>query len=294
MPIHELVHSILRHLRPHSIRLSSLAGQGMTERMRSTGFALLGLTAAASLALVVVFAQPGFPLLDPAPLPIGPSGGEAVAGAEKAAPALASRPSVAAGAPAPSALARRNAGGSSGPGSRTEHAGAPEGIGKVHAQSPVTPASVPGSSPETGGEGSSGSGPATTPTATPTPAPAPAPTATPAPESTPAPTSTSTSTPSRSSGHSPSGEDAASSPTTATAATTDSGPGTSKSSAASSHASERGVEASSGHGNTKASPPPAEPPPPPHPSVVAPPEAPAPPVQAGEDNGHGLAKGHDK
>lgn len=289
MPIHELVHSILRHLRLPSIRLSTLAGQGMTERIRSTGFALLGLTAAASLALVVVFAQPGFPLLDPAPLPNGPSADESVAGAEKAAPALASRPSVVAGAPAPSALARRNAGGSSGPGSRTEHAGAPEGIGKVHAQSPVTSVSAPGPSPETGGEEPSGSGPATTPTAV--PAPSPIPTATPAPESTPAPTSSSPSTPSRSSGRSSSGQDAASSATTAT---TDSGPGKSKSSAAASHASERGVEASSGHGNPNASPPPAGPPPPPHPSAVAPPEAPSPPVQAEEDNRHGLAKGHDK
>jgi hypothetical protein len=48
--------------------------------MRSTTFALLGLTAAAGLTLVALFAQPGGPLLSPAPLPHGPA--SAVAGAE--------------------------------------------------------------------------------------------------------------------------------------------------------------------------------------------------------------------
>src|SRR6187402_2766248 len=59
---------LLRSLRP-----SNLVGQGLPERMRSVGFAFLGLTAATGLALVAIFAQTGFPLLSPAPLPSGPS-----------------------------------------------------------------------------------------------------------------------------------------------------------------------------------------------------------------------------
>lgn len=64
--------SILEKL-SSSLRLSSLVGKGMPERIRNFGFAFLGLTAAAGLALVVVFAQMGFPLLSPAPLPSAPS-----------------------------------------------------------------------------------------------------------------------------------------------------------------------------------------------------------------------------
>jgi hypothetical protein len=67
----------------HKFRLTSLAGTGLPERMRSTTFAVLGLVAAAGLALVAMFALPGWPLLSPAPLPSGPvrdhTVGEAVA-----------------------------------------------------------------------------------------------------------------------------------------------------------------------------------------------------------------------
>ena len=66
----------------HKFRLTSLAGTGLPERMRSTTFAVLGLVAAAGLALVAMFALPGWPLLSPAPLPSGPARdtvGEAVA-----------------------------------------------------------------------------------------------------------------------------------------------------------------------------------------------------------------------
>ncbi|HEY5941757.1 MAG TPA: hypothetical protein VIT89_02705 [Solirubrobacterales bacterium] len=52
-----------------SLRRPSLAGDGLPERMRTTAFAFLGLTAAAGLALVALFAQLGFPLLSPVPLP---------------------------------------------------------------------------------------------------------------------------------------------------------------------------------------------------------------------------------
>jgi hypothetical protein len=56
-----------------SLRLPNVVGRGMPERIRSVGFAFLGLTAAAGLALVAIFAQMGFPLLSPVPLPDGPS-----------------------------------------------------------------------------------------------------------------------------------------------------------------------------------------------------------------------------
>lgn len=56
-----------------SLRVSNLVGTGMPERIRAIGFAFLGLTAAAGLALVAIFAQMGFPLLSPAPLPKGPA-----------------------------------------------------------------------------------------------------------------------------------------------------------------------------------------------------------------------------
>jgi hypothetical protein len=62
----------LQNLR-NSLRFSNLIGRGMPERIRSVGFAFLGLTAAAGLAVVAVFAQMGFPLLSPSPLPDGPS-----------------------------------------------------------------------------------------------------------------------------------------------------------------------------------------------------------------------------
>lgn len=65
-----------------STRIPSFAGQGLPERMRSTVFAFMGLTAAAGLALVAIFAQIGFPLLAPAPMPSDPSQANAVAGAE--------------------------------------------------------------------------------------------------------------------------------------------------------------------------------------------------------------------
>jgi hypothetical protein len=61
-----------------SRRLPSFAGRGLPERMRSTAFAFLGLTAALGLALVAIFAQLSFPVLAPAPAPLGPAGESAV------------------------------------------------------------------------------------------------------------------------------------------------------------------------------------------------------------------------
>ncbi|HEX6780569.1 MAG TPA: hypothetical protein VF125_00925 [Solirubrobacterales bacterium] len=104
MPMHEVVRSNLHTKLPRSLRLSSLAGTGLPERMRTTAFAFLGLTAALGLALVAIFAQLNFPLLSPAPLPgEGPSGGHVAAGV-----ALGNGPDVpvaalAGGVPAPTA-----------------------------------------------------------------------------------------------------------------------------------------------------------------------------------------------
>jgi hypothetical protein len=59
-------------------RRPSLAGSGLTERMRTTTFALLGITAAAGLGLVAIFSQQGWPLLSPSPIPSPSAGREAV------------------------------------------------------------------------------------------------------------------------------------------------------------------------------------------------------------------------
>lgn len=67
------MHSKLGDKQIGSARRWSLIGSGLPERIRSVGFAFLGLTAAAGLALVALFAQTGFPLLSPAPLPGGSS-----------------------------------------------------------------------------------------------------------------------------------------------------------------------------------------------------------------------------
>src|SRR5438094_164716 len=81
--MHELVHHTFHSKLLSALRLSSFAGTGLPERMRSISFALMGLTAAAGLALVAIFAQPSFPVLSPAPLPDEPSAGESISGAER-------------------------------------------------------------------------------------------------------------------------------------------------------------------------------------------------------------------
>jgi hypothetical protein len=50
----------------------SFAGTGLLERMRSTTFALLGITAAMGLGLVAIVSQQGWPLLPASPLPAPP------------------------------------------------------------------------------------------------------------------------------------------------------------------------------------------------------------------------------
>jgi hypothetical protein len=136
--------------------------------MRTTIFAFMGLTAAAGLALVAIFAQLGFPLLSPAPLPavsseqsviaeavpLGQSSG--VVGGERARDAVAS-PQV----------RKEGRSGSSEPGER---------------KGGVDDSPVPVSSPES----EEGAGPAE-PTEAPPPTTSPTPAATPAPAAEPAP-----------------------------------------------------------------------------------------------------------
>jgi hypothetical protein len=223
LPINELVHWIL-HSRLSSFRIPSFAGKGLPERMRSTAFALLGLTAAAGLALVAIFAQPGFPLLEPAPLPEEPSPRQSIAQAEEL--TLDRKPSAFVPAVAPRAVAPPPASvGSPAHGSEGGPTGGDAGSGdEVAVQSPAPPVSTPETS---GGGGGSGGGGAA--------APAPGPVSTPV--SSPKPVS-------------PPPEAVASSPPSPEPAP---GPGNSSSAAAAEHASERGVEASSSSGPPPAS-----------------------------------------
>jgi hypothetical protein len=72
LPIQKVMRSAFHDKVVASVRRLSLAGDGLPERMRSTAFVFLGLTAAAGLALVAVFASLNFPLLAPVPLPGSP------------------------------------------------------------------------------------------------------------------------------------------------------------------------------------------------------------------------------
>jgi hypothetical protein len=160
-----------------SLRHPNVAGRSLAERMRSTTFALFGLAAAAGLALVAIFAQPGGPLLSPAPLPSEPS--SSVSRAEALGAGSAPR-LVVRGAPLGLSVSLSGSGSQRGQGGAT--GGAPSGapatgaIGKPHSVG-APPASEEGSD-ENGGE------PEATPA--PQPAPVPAPASSPAPESVPA------------------------------------------------------------------------------------------------------------
>jgi hypothetical protein len=221
MPMHELVPSNLQTRLLARLRRFSFAGDGLPERMRSTAFAFLGLTAAAGLALVAIFAQLSFPLLSPAPLPNEPADGSAVS------KAVALERS-------PGAFERANPGASPS-GYRIAGGDAGDGLGSGGGGTNPEPTSVspPASPAPAPGGGTSGGEAVETPTASPSPAPAPssdpaqdksaataAPTPAPAPKPTPTPARPATPTPPPA-------------------------PGNSQSSAAATHASERGVEASS-------------------------------------------------
>lgn len=159
------------------IALPSVAGTGLTERIRSTTFALLGLAAAVGLGLVALFAQPGFPLLSPAPLPNEPHvalEGSVALGV----PADASAPVGVSGLAGPAAVHDRLAGSPGGFGP------VPQGSAAVGGSTPhQPPASGVGHHPPGGGESPSDQPPESTapPTPEPTPVAEPVPTAEPAP-----------------------------------------------------------------------------------------------------------------
>lgn len=159
-----------------SIRAPSLAGNGLPERMRTTAVAFLGLTAAAGLALVAIFAQLGFPLLSPAPLPSAPQEPNSLS---KAVPLERGPAAVAvARAQSPEPVSGSARGGSDFSPGR----GGERGSGVDDSAQPVS-ASPPGEPPES-------PGPVVTPPPAATPAPAP-----PAAVPTPATTTESTPTP---------------------------------------------------------------------------------------------------
>ncbi|HEX6984360.1 MAG TPA: hypothetical protein VF170_03235 [Planctomycetaceae bacterium] len=177
MPMHEVVRSNLQTKLPRSLRLPSLAGTGLPERMRSTAFAFLGLTAALGLALVAVFAQLNFPLLSPVPLPReAPAGGHVAAGV-----ALGDGPSrpveaLQGGIPAPAADPPETRRGVQRPASEgggeaevggTAPVPVPSGDG-VAAETPESPAPAPSSDASTGAGAEPASPPAAEP-AEPTP-----------------------------------------------------------------------------------------------------------------------------
>ena len=155
------------------LRLSSFAGQGLPERMRSTAFAFLGLTAAAGLALVAFFAQLGFPLLSPAPMPSDPSRANAVAGAK----VVATNPGL--GASSVPARAQWGAAAQDVP----DRGGSSQPV----QADPRTADAAPVVSPEPASSGVGRGGATAEPVETTAPSPAPAPAESPAPASSPPP-----------------------------------------------------------------------------------------------------------
>jgi hypothetical protein len=163
------------------VKWSSLAGDGWSERVRTTTFALLGLTAAAGLGLVAIFSQQGWPLLSPSPIPSPPTAHQAVHGALAVAGPVGTRAGeeaigLGSGRPAPT---RSTPTSPQGGGSSADLSG----------QLPVRQ----GSSPPTGAQPEPSAPPAA-PTPEPVPAPPPSPeapsTVTPVSAPTPAPSST--------------------------------------------------------------------------------------------------------
>jgi hypothetical protein len=192
--------------------------------MRSTAFALLGLTAAGGLVLVAIFAQLGFPLLEPVPLPREPPARQGVAGAV-ALPLDHSRTPLRPPAGGRVAMSRPSAdvwrGGDRAGGGPEPGVVAPESASAVQVPAPVADA------PEGSGKGGHGAHGGA---------------ATPAPASTIAPASTTASTPAST----PKPVKGAPEPITSSAGPkVAEAPGNSGSAAAAEHASERGVEASS-------------------------------------------------
>lgn len=187
--------------------------------MRTTVFAFMGLLAAAGLALVAIFAQLGFPLVSPEPLPSDPSRFNAVAGAK----VVIAGQDLGAAVPAPRARAVSD---------DREDGIAAGGVGSGGRGNPATPVELPTPAAPVSPPADSG-GVAVSPPPAPDPTPAPAPsrsqssTPTPARPPVPAPPST------------PEAAPPPPPPPPPVAA-----PGNSASTAAAEHASPRGIEAS--------------------------------------------------
>lgn len=157
----------------------SFAGAGLLERMRSTTFALLGVTAAMGLGLVAIVSQQGWPVLPASPLPVAPTEHAEVHDA------------IAVRSPFPSSVSRLS------PGKRAGKPAADRGAGPAEARasrlsgSRQLAAPPPPSSSGPVADGPSGDGaspppesaappPSQAPAAAPTPAPAPQPASAPA------------------------------------------------------------------------------------------------------------------
>ena len=259
--MHGVVRSLGNSKLARILHLPSLAGTGLPERMRTTAFAFLGLTAAAGLALVAIFAQLSFHVLSPTPLPSEPVQGGAVAEAV----ALDHAPAAFVPADRPRDGA---AGGDTGGVGGDSAAGSGRDSGNP-APTQESPVVVP--APSGGGVAAAPAGnPPRDPASAPDPGPSPAPAATspPAPEPVAAPKP-------KPKPSSPPAQPA--SPTQVASA-----PGNSSSSAAAAHASARGVEASSKSAAAVEAPSPETS------------STPAPSASADPGNGKGKAVGHTK
>jgi hypothetical protein len=157
----------------------SFAGTGLLERMRSTTFALLGITAAMGLGLVAIVSQQGWPLLPASPLPGAPAERGEVHDATAVAPDLPSSVAqLSIGKPARGSAADRVV---APPQPRASHLSGSRQL----AVAPPSPPSDPGADSPTG----DGAAPPPEPSEQPsseTPAAAPAPSPAPEPASIPA------------------------------------------------------------------------------------------------------------
>ena len=179
--------SVLSKHRQRSLRSAvrtSVLGDGLLERTRSTTLALLGLTAAIGLAMVALALNQGWPLIAGAPIP--GIGGDHQAVGDAAAVATTGSRSV------PSVLlqARRHVGSAGLPGAPTRSGG--KGVAVAGAQSPgaahlvvsnPTPVSPVGQSPPSGTPEPAPVAPPPPPDSTSTPAPATEPAVAPVPVS---------------------------------------------------------------------------------------------------------------
>ena len=127
-----LVLSRARHLLSHSVLGSSLAGDGLLVRLRSTSIGLLGVVTAVGLGLVAFISQLGWPGVFNAPIPGSPHEAGTVHGA-----VALTRPSprIEAASPAPGAPARTGSGPALSPGGAAGGDRAPvadSGLGGSH------------------------------------------------------------------------------------------------------------------------------------------------------------------